>query len=46
MKEFKASTSIQAPAEKIWSVLIDVSAWPQWDRNCEKSKARRRWETN
>ncbi|HEX3376422.1 MAG TPA: SRPBCC domain-containing protein [Candidatus Acidoferrales bacterium] len=36
MKEFKASTSIQAPAEKIWSVLTNVSAWPEWDPNCEK----------
>jgi hypothetical protein len=36
MKEFKASTSIQAPAEKIWSVLTKVSAWPEWDPNCDK----------
>lgn len=34
MKEFKASTSIWAPAEKIWAVLTNVSAWPEWDPNC------------
>jgi hypothetical protein len=36
VKEFKASTSIQAPAEKIWAVLTNVSAWPEWDPNCDK----------
>ena len=36
MKEFKASTNISAPAEKIWSVLTEVSAWPSWDPNCDK----------
>jgi hypothetical protein len=36
VKEFKASTSIQAPAEKVWSILTNVSAWPEWDPNCDK----------
>jgi hypothetical protein len=36
VKEFRTSTSIQAPAEKIWSVLTNVSAWPEWDPNCDK----------
>ena len=36
MKEFKASTNINAPAEKIWSVLTEVSTWPSWDPNCDK----------
>jgi hypothetical protein len=36
MKEFKASARIHAPAERIWTVLTNVSAWPEWDPNCDK----------
>jgi len=36
MLEFEASTTIQAPAEKIWSVLVDTEKWPEWDPSCER----------
>ena len=36
MKEYKATITIDAPLEKIWSILINVSAWPKWDPNCDK----------
>ena len=40
MKEFKASTVIQAAPEKIWSVLTHGEAWPQWDPFCERIEGR------
>ena len=36
MKEYKASTVITASPERIWSVLVDTSKWPEWDPSCEK----------
>ncbi|QRO01581.1 SRPBCC domain-containing protein [Archangium violaceum] len=40
MKEFKASTTIHAPAEKIWAILTQVATWPEWDPYCEKIEGR------
>lgn len=40
MKEFKATTTIHAPPEKIWSILTDGASWPQWDPSCEKIEGR------
>lgn len=34
MKEFKATTTINAPPEKVWDVLMDTSAYPEWDPYC------------
>ena len=31
MKVYKASTTINAPAEKIWSILTDAAGYPAWD---------------
>ena len=31
MKVYKASTTIQAPAEKIWNILTDAAGYPTWD---------------
>ena len=31
MKVYKASTTIQAPAEKIWNILSDAAGYPAWD---------------
>lgn len=40
MKEYKASTTIHAPPEKIWAVLTDGASWPQWDPSCDKIEGR------
>lgn len=40
MKEYKASTTIQASPERIWAVLTDGGAWPQWDPSCERIEGR------
>ena len=34
--KFEASTTIAAPADKIWGILIDTDKWPEWDPHCEK----------
>ena len=31
MKVYKASTTIQAPAEKVWEILTDAAGYPAWD---------------
>lgn len=33
MKVFQASTTINAPAERIWAILTDGAAYPQWEPN-------------
>jgi hypothetical protein len=40
MKEYKASTTIQASPEKIWNVLTHGAAWPEWDPSCDKIEGR------
>ncbi|PTL77224.1 SRPBCC domain-containing protein [Vitiosangium sp. GDMCC 1.1324] len=40
MKEYKATTTIYAPPEKIWSILIDGRSWPEWDPSCDKIEGR------
>lgn len=31
MKVYKASTTIQAPVEKVWGILTDAAGYPAWD---------------
>lgn len=33
---FDSAATIAAPAERIWSILTDASAWPEFDPNCER----------
>ncbi len=32
-KQYKASTRINASAEVVWAILVDVSSWSHWDTN-------------
>lgn len=36
MLTYEASIHINATPEKVWSVLVDVGAWNQWDPSCER----------
>ena len=36
MREYSASAVIDGPADRIWAVLTDVAAYPQWDPYCER----------
>jgi hypothetical protein len=36
MLEYQASATIDAPAAKVWAVLVDTAKWPQWDPFCDK----------
>lgn len=40
MKEFRASTTIAAPSETIWSILTESAAYPQFDPSCERIEGR------
>ena len=36
MKEFKASIAINAPAQRIWDILVDGSKWTDWNPTVTK----------
>jgi hypothetical protein len=36
MLTYEACIQIDAPAEKVWSVLVDVAHWNEWDPSCER----------
>ena len=31
MRYFESTSTIEAPADKVWAVLLDAQAWPGWD---------------
>jgi hypothetical protein len=35
-KSYEASAVIDAAPEKVWSVLLSTSAWPEWDPFCDR----------
>jgi hypothetical protein len=40
MKEYKARTTIHERPEKIWAILTNGAAWPEWDPYCERIEGR------
>ncbi len=42
MKTYKglAALTIHAPVERIWAILVDISAWHAWDANFVKVEGR------
>lgn len=36
MKAFATKTVIEAPAERIWSILTDAAAYPSWNSTVER----------
>ena len=37
MKSFAAHVDIQAPTEKVWSILTDLPNWPRWNTTVERT---------
>lgn len=37
MKSFSTRIDIQAPADKIWRILVDLPRWPQWNATVERT---------
>lgn len=40
MREYEATTTIRGAADRVWAVLIDVSAYPEWDPFCDRIEGR------
>ena len=40
MKQFQATTQINATPEKVWAVLMDTARYPEWDPHCDKIEGR------
>ena len=36
--EFRTSTHINAPIERVWEILTDVEHWPEWTRSMSTVK--------
>ena len=34
--EYRASTTIAAPARAVWATLVDTDRWPEWDPHVER----------
>lgn len=37
MKSFATRIDIEAPADKIWRILVDLPRWPQWNTTVERT---------
>ena len=40
MKEYKATTTIDAPPQTIWAILTDAPNYPQWDPGVDRIEGR------
>lgn len=40
MKEFRASTTIEAAPETIWTILTDAARYPEWDPGVDRIEGR------
>jgi Polyketide cyclase / dehydrase and lipid transport len=36
---FSHTVSVQAPAQRVWDVWMDVADWPRWDSEVKQAKA-------
>lgn len=36
MKEFSARIDIDASAERVWEILVDVARWPEWNTTIKR----------
>lgn len=35
----KQSIIVNAPIDKVWSILVDINSWPSWNADVKKAKA-------
>jgi hypothetical protein len=40
MKEYRATTTIEASPETIWTILTDASGYPEWDPGMDRIEGR------
>ena len=40
MKSYRASVDIDAPREKVWSILTDADSYPEWDPGMDHIEGR------
>jgi hypothetical protein len=40
MRSFEAAVRIEAPAEQVWALLIDVGSWRDWDSGVDRVEGR------
>ena len=43
LKQFRVSTTIDAPAERVWRFLIDTHTWHKWGPSVKKVKCFQRY---
>ena len=40
MKEYRATTTIEASPETIWTILTDAAGYPEWDPGVDRIEGR------